>query len=176
MKEKLAKKEFIKNFEYFKRNRDEYNKKKKPLGDKVWMWVVVPFIVSYIPLVVLPFFLIPIWYFYIISGLFIIVVIGLISMGLAHDFKNMKAITFDNMVYTGKLSDLFEDVTHPVIVNAKHLLELDFKRKGGITGSTVFYLYEKINNPEYAVATVNLKSSDEKVTMASENPEEIENK
>lgn len=165
MKEKLAKKEFIKKFEYFKRNQAEYDKKKKVPSQNVLIWLLFP-LNMYVPLIIHPFSSIPSWYFYMVIGYGVLFTLTIISLVLIHNFKNMKAIKFDNMVYTGKLSDLFEDVNHPVIVNAKHLLELDFKRKCGITGSTVFYLYEEINKVENAIKAVDIKSNDEKVTIA----------
>ena len=85
-----------------------------------------------------------------------------------HDLRNMKAITFDKMIYKGKLEDLFPDVNHPAIVNAKHVIEYDMKKYMGLTGNVAYYLYEEINKPEYAVKNVEIKSSDEKVTMAIE--------
>ena len=93
-----------------------------------------------------------------------------------HDLRNMKAITFDKMVYKGKLEDLFADINHLAIVNAKHVIEYDMKKYMGITGNVAYYLYEEMNKPEYGVQSIDLKNSDEKVTMALEPPEEIENK
>jgi hypothetical protein len=175
MKDKLAKKEFIKNFEYFKRNPEEYDKKRNSKYFKVTMFLIAPMIVMLTALV-LPLFLIPHWYIY-LMGIYAAVTVPLILIIMViYDFKNMKAITFDNMIYKGKLSDLFDDINHPAIVKAKHLIESDMARKGGLSGGIAYYLYEEMNKPEYAVQTVNLKSSDEKVTMVLEKTEEIENK
>lgn len=175
MKEKLAKKEFIKNFEYFKRNQEEYDKKRNSKYFKVTMFLIAPLIVMMMALI-LPLFLIPHWYIY-LMGIYAAVSIPLILiMMVIYDFKNMKAITFDNMIYKGKLSDLFGDVNHPAIVKAKHLIESDIERKGGLSGGIAYYLYEEMNKPEYAAQMVNIKSTDEKVTMEIETPETAENK
>lgn len=61
MKEKLGKKEFIKNFEYFKRNPEKYDKKRNSKYFKVTMFLIAPLIVMMTGLV-LPLFLIPHWY------------------------------------------------------------------------------------------------------------------
>lgn len=175
MKDKLAKKEFIKNFEYFKRNPAEYEKKKNSKLLTFTMWLIAPMIVM-LTVLVLPMFLIPHWYIYTV-GIYAAIIIPIILISMViFDFKNMKAITFDNMIYKGKLTDLFSDINHPAIVKAKHIIESDIERKGGLSGGIAYYIYEEMNNPEYAVKTVDLKSSDEKVTMALEIPEEIENK
>jgi hypothetical protein len=175
MKDKLAKKEFIKNFEYFKRNQAEYEKKKNSKLLTFTMWLIAPMIVM-LTVLVLPMFLIPHWYIYTV-GIYaaIIIPIILISMVIL-DFKNMKAITFDNMIYKGKLTDLFGDLNHPAIVKAKHLIESDIERNGGLSGGIAYYIYEEMNNPEYADQMVNLKSTDEKGTVEIEIPEEAENK
>jgi hypothetical protein len=175
MKEKLAKKDFIKNFEYFKRNPEEYDKKRNSKYFKVTMFLIAPLIVMMTALI-LPLFLIPHWYIY-LMGIYAAVTVPLILIIMViYDFKNMKAITFDNMIYKGKLTDLFGDLSHPAIEKAKHIIESDIERKGGLSGGIAYYLYEEINKPEYTVKTIDLKSSDEKVTMELETPEEIENK
>lgn len=175
MKEKLAKKEFIKNFEYFKRNVAEYDKKRDPKLFKLTMWLMVPLVVMLIVLL-LPLFLIPHWYIYLMVGYAAVSIPLTIIIMVIHDLKNMKAITFDKMVYKGKLEDLFSDVNHPAIVNAKHVIEYDMKKYMGITGNVAYYLHEEMNKPEYAAQMVNIKSTDEKVTMELETPEEAENK
>jgi hypothetical protein len=175
MKDKLAKKDFIKNFEYFKRNPEEYDKKRNSKYFKVTMFLIAPMIVMLTALV-FPLFLIPHWYIYLMGIYAAVTVPSILIIMVIYDFKNMKAITFDNMIYKGKLTDLFDDLNHPAIVKAKHLIESDIERKGGLSGGIAYYIYEEMNNPEYAVKTVDLKSSDEKVTMALEIPEEIENK
>jgi len=167
VKEKLAKKEFIKNFEYFKRNVAEYDKKRDPKLFKLTMWLMVPLVVMLIALL-LPLFLIPHWYIYLMVGYAAVSVPLVIIIMVIHDLRNMKAITFDKMIYKGKLEDLFPDVNHPAIVNAKHVIEYDMKKYMGLTGNVAYYLYEEINKPEYAVKNVEIKSSDEKVTMAIE--------
>lgn len=170
MKEKLVKKEFIKNFEYFKRNPEEYDKKRNSKYFKVTMFLIAPMIVMLTALI-LPLFLIPHWYIY-LMGLYAAVSIPLILIIMViYDFKNMKAIMFDKMVYKGKLEDLFTDTNHQAIVNAKHVIEYDMKKYMGLTGNVAYYLYEEINKPEYAVKTIDLKSSDEKITMAIDTPE-----
>lgn len=173
MKEKLAKKEFIKNFEYFKRNVAEYDKKRDPKLFKLTMWLMVPLVVMLIALL-LPLFLIPHWYIYLMVGYAAVSVPLVIIIMVIHDLRNMKAITFDKMVYKGKLEDLFTDVSHPAIVNAKHVIEYDMKKYTGITGNVAYYLYEEMNKPEYAAQMVNIKSTDEKVIMVIET-EETEN-
>lgn len=171
MKEKLGKKEFIKNFEYFKRNPEKYDKKRNSKYFKVTMFLIAPLIVMMTGLV-LPLFLIPHWYIY-LMGIYAAVSVPLIIIIMViYDFKNMKAITFDNMVYKGKLTDLFDDINHPAIVKAKHLIESDNARKGGLSGEIVYYLYEEINKPEYAVKTVDPKQIDENVIMELEKKEE----
>lgn len=169
MKEKLGKKEFIKNFEYFKRNPEKYDKKRSSKYFKLTMFLITPLIVMMIGLF-LPLFLIPHWYIY-LMGIYAAVSVPLIIIIMViYDFKNMKAITFDNMVYKGKITDLFDDINHPVIVKSQHLIETDIAKKGGVSGEIVYYLYEKMNNPEYSVKTADFKSSDGKVTMELEKP------
>lgn len=173
MKEKLAKKEFIKNFECFKRNPEEYDKKRNSKYFKVTMFLIAPMVVMLTALV-LPLFLIPHWYIY-LMGIYAAVTVPLILIIMViYDFKNMKAITFDNMIYKGKLTDLFDDPHHPAIVKAKHLIESEIARKSGLSGGIAYYLYEEMNKPEYAVKIVELKKNDEKGIM--EIPEDMREK
>lgn len=170
MNEKLAKKEFIKNFEYFKRNPAEYDKKRSPFLLKFMTWLFAPYLLL-MAAFVLPLFLIPDWYYYLIIGYVGVAVVSFIVVHLIYEFKNMKAITFDAMVYKGKLEDLFIDVNHPVIVNAQQILAYEKKKHDGITGSTAYYLYEEINKKEQAENTINIQSTTEKITMKIEDDE-----
>lgn len=171
MNEKLAKKEFIKNFEYFKRNTAEYDKKRNPFLLNVMMWLFAPYLLLMVAFMFLPLFLIPDWYYYLTIGYVGVAVVSFIIMHLIYEFKNMKAITFDAMVYKGKLEDLFNDTKHPVIVNAEKLLEYEKKKHDGITGSTAYYLYEEINKKEQSEKAINIQSTTEKITMKIEDDE-----
>lgn len=170
MKEKLAKKEFIKNFEYFKKNKVEYDKKRDPKLFKLTLFLMVP-LVGMMILLLAPLSIIPDWYYYLMAVYAAVSIPLVILIMVIHDLKNMKAIMFDKMVYKGKLEDLFPDINHQAIVNAKHVIEYDMKKYMGITGNVAYYLYEEMNKPEYAVKTINFKSSDEKTTMAIDTPE-----
>lgn len=164
MTEKLAKKEFIKNFEYFKKNKVEYDKKRDPKLFKLTLFLMAPLVVMLIVLLA-PLSIIPDWYYYLIAGYAAVSLPLVILIMVIHDLRNMKAIMFDKMVYKGKLEDLFPDTNHQAIVNAKHVIEYDMKKYMGITGNVAYYLYEEMNKPEYTVKTIDLKSSDEKITM-----------
>jgi len=168
MNEKLAKKEFIKNFEYFKRNNEEYDKKKNPFVLNCMVWLFAPYILLMAVFIIFPLVLIPHWYYYLTIGYVGFAVVSFILMHLVHEFKNMKAITFDAMVYKGKLEDLFTDMKHPVISNAQHLLDYEKKKHDGITGSTAYYLYEEINKTRESIQPANLTSSVEKIKMKLE--------
>lgn len=165
MKEKLAKKEFIKNFEYFKRNVAEYDKKRDPKLFKLTLFLMAPLVVMMMVLFA-PLTIIPDWYYYLMAGYAAVSIPLVILIMVIHDLRNMKAIMFDKMVYKGKLEDLFPDINHQAIINAKHVIEYDMKKYMGITGNVAYYLYEEMNKPEYVVKTDVIKSNDEKIIMA----------
>lgn len=170
MKEKLAKKEFIKNFEYFKKNKAEYDRKRDPKLFKITIWFMAPLVLMLIVLFA-PLSLIPEWYYYLMAGYAAVSIPLVILIMVIHDLRNMKAIMFDKMIYKGNLEELFPDTNHQAILNAKHVIEYDMKKYMGLTGNVAYYLYEEMNRPEYAVKTINLKSSEEQITMTIETPE-----
>lgn len=142
----MSNKAFLKEFEYYKTNPEEYKHKGRGLALAISIIVVLIFVVLLFTVMSIEKeetarFVLNIAGFYMFVGLFIIA-----GMFIRLSYVNERVIDFEDMLYKGSISELFKDINHPAIKNAKDIIKQDLEYYGGISGSTVYEIYSNMKN------------------------------
>lgn len=136
----LANIKFKEEFNYFKNNFHLISKWHKE--SNLALIALNLYIFGIIPLVFLSMVIqMPIFIFsFILDSLFIISLILVFHIRN----KNKRALTFEKMLYTGPLSDLFEDIEDPTIRYYKDKLISHHEEMKGFKGSFIIKIYQDI--------------------------------
>lgn len=142
----MSNKAFLKEFQYYKKNPEEYKHKGRGLALAIsiivaLIWFVLLFTAMSIEKEETARFVLNIAAFYMFVGFFIIA-----GMFIRLSYVNERVIDFEDMIYKGSISGLFKDINHPAIKNARDIIKHDLEYCGGISGSTVYEIYSNMKN------------------------------
>jgi len=145
----MINKEFLENFEFYKKNPTEYRYKMKSYGLvtlMIFSFALIGFgtkVATILDEEKSNIYMNYLWTFF-VFGLFFTFTISFIE-----SFLNRKITKFNKMIYKGLTSDLFPNIEHPVINYYKEQIRADIHYRGGLKGETAYAIYQGINDNDF---------------------------